>query len=69
MRRLRDQGVEQFGRNAVLVSGLHDHLSFLDHMHEFDLDQDVLGCIERFKPQHRPRHALNGSMVLFDHLV
>ena len=30
------QGVEQFGRRAALVSGLHHHLSFLEHVHEFD---------------------------------
>ena len=46
---LRGQGVEQFGRSAALSSGLHQHLSFLDHVHEFDTDQSVLSCIERFK--------------------
>ena len=47
---LSGQGVEQFGRSEALVSGLHDHLSFLDHVHEFDPDQSILGCVERFKP-------------------
>jgi hypothetical protein len=28
---LSGQGVEQFGRSKALVSGLHPHLSFLEH--------------------------------------
>src|SRR5262245_55574964 len=40
---LRGQGVEQFGRSAALVSGLHHHLSFLDHVHELNAKQGVLG--------------------------
>jgi hypothetical protein len=43
---LRSQRVELFGRSAALFSALHDHLSFLDHVHEFDPDQGILGCIE-----------------------
>src|SRR5262249_32468313 len=38
---LRGQGVEQFGRSAALVSGLHHHLSFLDHVHELNPNQGV----------------------------
>ena len=34
--RLSGQGVEQFGRSEALVSGLHPHLSFLDHVHELN---------------------------------
>jgi len=33
---LSSQGVEQFGRSEAFFSSLHDHLSFLDHVHEFD---------------------------------
>ena len=32
---LSGQGVEQFGRSEAFVFSLHDHLSFLDHVHEF----------------------------------
>ena len=60
---LRGQGVESFGRSEALFSGLHNQLSFLEHVHEFDPNQSVLGCVERFKPQHWPGHALYGSMV------
>jgi hypothetical protein len=66
---LRGEGVEQFGHCEALVSGLHPQLPFLDHVHEFDPDQGVLGCVERFKPQHRPCHALDSSMVLFHDVV
>ena len=66
---LRGQGVEQFGRSEALFSGLHHHLSFLDHVHEFDPDQGVLGCVERFEPQHRPCHPLHPAMILFHHII
>gem|GEM_PF-3333747 len=48
--RLGGQGVEQFGRSEPLVSGLEYHLFFLDHVHEFDANQRVLGCLKRFEP-------------------
>ena len=66
---LSGQGVEQFGRSEALFSGLHHHLSFLDHVHEFDPDQGVLGCVERFEPQHRPCHPLHPAMILFHNVV
>ena len=44
--RLGGQGVEQFGRGEPLVSGLEYHLFFLDHVHEFDSNQGVLGCLK-----------------------
>jgi len=65
---LRGQGVEQFGRSEALCSGLHHHLSFLDHVHEFNPDQGVLGCVERFEPQHRPCHPLHPAMILFHNI-
>jgi hypothetical protein len=61
---LRGQGIELFSRSEAFFSGLHHHLSFLDHVHEFDPDQGALSCIKRFEPQH-PRfkglwhHMLN----------
>ena len=48
--RLGGQRVEQFGRSEPLVSGLEYHLFFLDHVHEFDSNQGVLRCLERFEP-------------------
>jgi hypothetical protein len=47
---LSGQCVEQFGRSAALFSGLYPHLSFLDHGHELNPNEGVLGCLERFKP-------------------
>ena len=66
---LSREGVEQFGRSEALVSGLHHHLSFLEHVHEFDPNQGVLGCLERFEPQHRPCHPLDTSMILLHDIV
>ena len=66
---LGSQGVEQFGRSEALCSGLHHHLSFLEHVHEFDPNQGVLGCIERFEPQHGPCHPLYTSMVLLNGMI
>ncbi len=67
--RLGGQGVEQFGRSEALVSGLHPHLSFLDHVHEFDSNECVLGCLERFEPQHGPCHPLYTSMILLHDVI
>jgi len=47
--RLSGQGVEQSGHGEALFSGLHPHLSFLDHVHELNPNECVLGCLERFK--------------------
>src|SRR5262245_43972727 len=66
---LGGQRVEQCGHSEALFPGLHDHLSFLDHVHEFDPDQGILGGVKRFKPQHRPCHALYCPMVLFHDIV
>ena len=66
---LRGQGIELFGRSEALCSGLNYNLSFLDHVHEFDADQGVLGCLERFESQHRPGHPLHSSMILFNGMI
>ena len=42
---LGSQGVEQFGRSEALVSFLDHQLAFLDHVHELDPDQCVLGVV------------------------
>jgi hypothetical protein len=66
---LRGQGIELFSRSEAFFFSSHYHLSFLDHVHEFDPDQGALSCIKRFEPQHRPCHPLDGSMVLFHDVV
>src|SRR5262245_37563137 len=66
---LRSEGRKQFGRREVLFADLHDHLSFLEHVHEFDPDQGVLGCRERFEPQHGPGYPLHSSMILLDGMI
>jgi len=43
---LSGQGRELFGHGEALFSGLNHHLSFLAHVHEFEPDQGVLGCVE-----------------------
>jgi hypothetical protein len=69
VRGLRGQSIEQFGRSEVLFSCLYDQLFFLNHVHEFDPDQGILGGVERFKPQHRLCHTLYFSMILFHHII
>ena len=66
---LSGQGVEPFGRSEALFCGLHDQLSFLDHVHEFAPAQGVVSSVERFKPQHRPCYPLYSSLVLFRHII
>ena len=36
VRRLRSERVELFDRSEALSPGLHQHLFFPDHVHEFD---------------------------------
>jgi hypothetical protein len=66
---LSGQGVEQFGRSEALGSLLNHQLPFLDHVHEFNPNECVLGCIERFDPQHGPCHPLYTSMILLHNVV
>jgi hypothetical protein len=66
---LRGQGVEQFGRSEAFVSSPDSPLFLLDHVHEFDPNECVLGCLERFEPQHRPCHPLDTSMILLNGLI
>src|SRR5438477_1630845 len=49
-RGLCGQGVELFGRSAALVSGLDDHLFFLDHVYQFDANERGLRRVKRFEP-------------------
>ena len=66
---LGGQSVELFGRSKALVSGLDYQLSFLEHVHEFDTGERPLCGVDRLKPQHRPCHPLDGSMVLFNGMI
>ena len=47
---LRGQSVELCGRSEAFVSGLDHQLCLLDHMHELDPNEGVLGCFERCEP-------------------
>ena len=47
---LRGQSVELFGRSEAFVSGPDQQLFLLDHVHELDPNEGVLGCLERFEP-------------------
>src|SRR5262252_163419 len=66
---LSSQGVEQLGRSEAFVFSLHDHLSFLDHVHELNPNECVLSGLERFKPQHGSCHPLYASMILLHNVV
>jgi hypothetical protein len=66
---LGGQGVEQVGRREVLGSLLNQQLPFLEHVHEFDPDECVVGCVERFEPQHGSSDPFDGSMILLDDVV
>jgi hypothetical protein len=66
---LRGQGVEQFGRSEALVSSLDPQLFLFDHMHELDPNEGILGCLERFEPQHGPCHPFYCAMILLHNIV
>ena len=42
---------------------------FLDHVHEFDTNQGVLGRRKRLKTEHGTRHPLHASMVLLYYII
>jgi hypothetical protein len=44
-------------------------LAFPQRLHELNPSQGALGGVERFEPQHGPRDSLDGSMVLFHHII
>ena len=69
MGRLRGQSVEQFGRSEALVSLFDYQLPFLNHVHQLDPDQRVLGGLKRLEPEHGAGDPLHTSVVLFDHIV
>ena len=66
---LGGQRVEQFGRSEAFTSKLDHQLFLLDHVHELDPNECVLGCLERFEPQHGPCHPLYTSMILLHDVV
>src|SRR5882724_10442251 len=66
---LSSEGVELCGWCEGPFS-LRDHqLPLLDHVHEFHTSQGRLRGRKGLEPQHRTRHPLHGSMVLFDNVV
>ena len=69
MWRLCGQGVELFGCSDALVSLLSSHLAFLDHVHELDPNQRILGCRKRLEPEHGTRNPFHRSMVLFHEVI
>ena len=66
---LGGQGGEPFGRREVLGSLLNHPLPFLEHVHELDPDACVVGCVERFEPQHGSSAPFDGAMILLDEVV
>jgi hypothetical protein len=66
---LRGQSVELFGRSETFVSGPDYQLFLLDHVHEFDPNECVFSCLERFEPQHGTGDPLDSPMVLLNGLM
>src|SRR5262245_11135278 len=66
---LSREGVELYGRCEGPFCLLDHQLPLLDHVHEFHASQGSLRCRKGLEPQHRTRHPLHGSMVLFDDVV
>ena len=53
----------------MLGSLLNHQLPFLEHAHEFDPDECVVSCVERFEPRHGSNDTFDGPMILLDDLV
>ena len=65
---LRSQCVELFGRTAARLTS-SCKLPFTQHVHELDAGEGGLPGVKRLEPQHRPRHPLHSSMVLFYNII
>jgi hypothetical protein len=39
------------------------------HMHELDPHEGILGCLERFEPQHGPCPPFDGAIILLHNVV
>jgi hypothetical protein len=57
-----------------LISGLLGsasilHLSFRDHVYQFDAGQQDPGTAKRLEPQHGPRASLDRPTVLLDQVI
>jgi hypothetical protein len=44
-------------------------MPFLDHVHQLDPNQRVLGCLKRLEPERGAGDPLYTSLVLFDHTI
>jgi hypothetical protein len=66
---LCNEGVEPFSRREALFSLPNHQLPFLDHVHEFDPDQCVLGGPQRLEAKHGTGDPLDTAMILFHKVV
>jgi len=59
------QGIKLVGERHRFAP-FHSALTFADHVHEFDADQDAPGRLKRFETGHRPCHPFDGAMILLE---
>jgi hypothetical protein len=55
------------GRQTLTVASVH--LTFLEHVHEFDSAQGDAGRTEAYEPKHGSDDPLDGPMSLFNQVV
>ena len=56
-------------REGQILTGIRNHLAFLDHVLGFDALLGGCGRPKGFEPEHCPDDPLDGSMVLLNQNV
>jgi hypothetical protein len=62
---LSGQSIKLFGGRAYSLVR-YDHLSLLDHVHQFNAIQSATGRVEGFEAKHGPDDPFNGPVVLLN---
>ena len=52
-----------------LLAACHHHLTFADHVHEFNASKNIFGCFKRLGSQRGFGDSFDGTMILFDDIV
>ena len=61
--------VELFGWSKAFYRFLSRQLAFLEHMHELNPGEGILGRVESLKSQYGTGDALHTAMILFHEII
>jgi hypothetical protein len=59
------QGIKLVGKRHPGIP-FHHHLTFANHVHQLDANQDIFGRLERRESEHRFSDTFDGPMILLN---